>query len=64
MGTGFAGFLFFLHQVEPLLSGLLVHFEEVAAVVVVESFQADSVIAAVALAALTPGNFQLPPVIL
>ena len=56
LGGGVSGLL---GQVKPFLAGLLVHLKEVAAVVVIVSFQGC---AAVVLAVLEFGDFHLPPV--
>ena len=60
-GIGLGGMLGLLDSVEPFLAGLLVHFEEVLAKVVVKSFSGG---AAVASASLAFRDFSRPSVIL
>ena len=62
-GPGLGGGLAFLGYFQSLLAGLFDNFEEVAALMVVESCRGDSAIAAVALAAFAPRSFCLVPIL-
>ena len=64
VGTSLGGVLVLLDPVKAFLTGLFVRFEEVAAVVVIESFQGGAIVSAVALAAVASRDCYRPHVIL